>query len=554
RESAPSVRREPPPVAEPPQGSNASPVSLDALTKHIPDPERERADLMAELSTLDPKKDPARYKYIQRVLERIRTIRRKQQVHLSLEEVIRRTLANNYGIEVVRYNPAVDLTRVVEAEAAFDAVFFTNVTKNNVDRPTGSQLLSTDLDVLDLSSGVRKLLPVGTQVSGTYELTRTKQTFAFQLINPEYFSRLILEMRQPLLRGFGLDVNRSLIVLAQHDRKISRLTFERQVRDTLRQVEELYWRLVQARREVVINARLLAEFEAIYEYLVARGGYDVTPVQIEATRADLEEAKATFVQQEAEVFNAEDRLLGMINDPSLNLVDHPELIPDDFPQLAQIEVDPLAEVQTALDHRTELKEQELRIASAKINVGRAKNAELPRFDLTFRVTYDGLSGTADRSFDELSRTKFIEYFIGVEFEMPIGNRGPRAARRRAQLQHAQAVAELKRLFEQVITEVNLAVRGLNVAYDQIAPSYESAQARLREVESIVARAERKDFNTLINELGARQRLANIRSAMLRAMVDYNVAIIELERAKGTLLEHDNVVVAGPDEPVRSDTP
>ena len=54
---------------------------------------------------------------------------------------------------------------------------------------------------------------------------------------------------------------------------------------------------------------------------------------------------------------------------------------------------------------------------------------------------------ADRSFDEVSRRHYIEYFVGVEFEMPIGNRGPRAVATRAMLQHRQAEAALKARFE-----------------------------------------------------------------------------------------------------------
>ena len=533
--------------AAPPESSpsdQTTSLSLDILTEHIPDPDTGRERAERQLSSLTQQQHKSRRDYFTRVIERINDIQRDKKRHLSLEDVIHQTLESNYGIQVVRYNPAVEMTRVVEAESAFDAVFFTNITKNKVDRPTGSQLQSTNLDFFELSTGVRKILPLGTQVRGSYQLRRTKQEFAFQLINPEYFSSLILEMRQPLLRGFGLDVNRSLIVLAKNDRRISHLAFKRQVRDTLREVEELYWRLMQARREVVIFSRLLADFEAIYEYLVARQQFDVTPVQLAATKADLEEAKADYIQRRSAVFDAEDRLIAMMNNPEINLADDVELIPDDFPQLTRIAVDRLSEVQAGLDHRAELKEQQLRIASAKIGVGRAKNAELPKFDLTFRTTYDGLGGTADSSFDELSRSKFIEYFIGIEFEVPIGNRGPRAARLRADLQHSQAVAELKRLFEQVILEVNLAVRALNVSFDRISPSYESARARLRELESIVARAERKDFNTLINELNAHRRLANIRSSMLNTLVEYNIAIIELERAKGTLLEHNNVVITG----------
>jgi len=64
------------------------------------------------------------------------------------------------------------------------------------------------------------------------------------------------------------------------------------------------------------------------------------------------------------------------------------------------------------------------------------------------------------------------------------------------------------------------------------------------VDSIIARAERKDFNSLNSELSARQSLANARRAMLAAIVDYNIATIDLQRARGTLLEYNHVVVPG----------
>ncbi len=518
-------------------------VPPDRLRWHVPDPDAERQGILDMLAKAQRDGDKTIAGQIARVLERVDTIRRPdQQLHLTLEDALRRALETNYAIQIVRYNPAIETTRVVEAEAAFDALFFTNITKNNVDRPSGSQLEATDIDAFTSSYGIRKVLPTGMSVRGSYELNRTKSGLSFQQINPQYTSNFIFEMRQPLLRGFGIDFNRSIIMIAKNDRLIGDQTFRRQVRDTLRQVEEFYWRLVQARRDVVISARLLGEYETIYDYLVARQAFDITPVQISATKANLEQSRAEFVRRRAAVFDAEDRLAAAMNSEDLDLADDIEIIPDDIPQLHRIVVDRLAEVQAALDNRQEIKEQELRVANAKIAVGRAKNGELPRFDLTFRQTYDGLGKSADRSFDELTRGNFIEYFIGVEFEMPIGNRGPRAAHQRSRLQHAQAVASLKKVFEDVILDVNLTTRAMTTAYDQIGPSFEAAEARVKEVDSIVARAERKDINTLNSELGARQSLANARRAMVLTMVEYNIAIIDLERAKGTLLNYNNVVI------------
>jgi hypothetical protein len=228
-----------------------------------------------------------------RVLQRLEEIRRPVQMILTLDEAIRNSLEHNYDIEVASFDPAIQTTRVVEAQSAFDAVFFTDMVKNNIDRPSGSQLTATDLDLFQSSYGVRKTLPTGMTASAAYQLNRTKSTLQFQGVNPEYTSNFVLEMRQPMMRGFGLDYNRSLIMIARNDRRISQNAFERKVRDTLRLVDEYYWRLVEARRDIVITARLLAEYEAIYEYLEARQQFDITPVQLAATLANLQQAEPT---------------------------------------------------------------------------------------------------------------------------------------------------------------------------------------------------------------------------------------------------------------------
>lgn len=518
----------------------------DRVIWHIPDPERDKAMALEAIGRARREQDKASEAYVERVINRIEQIRRPEQLELTLEEAIIRALANNYAIQVASYNPAVETTRVVEAEAVFDAAFFGSVGRNNVDRPSGSQLVSTDLDIVNSAFGIRKLLPSGALVSASYGLNRSRTNLEFQEINPEYTSNFILEARQPLLRGFGIDFNRSLIVIAQNDRRVSEQTFARQVRETIRLVEELYWRLVQARRDIVITARVLGDFETIYEYLEARQAFDITPVQLAATKANLEQSRTDFILRRAAVFDAEDRLTAIMNSSEVDLADDVEIIPTSAPRLHPMLLNRLSEVQTALNRREEIREQEIRVESAKVLVGRQANQELPNLDLVFRTTYDGLGISADDSFDQLTQGNFITYFVGVEFEYPIGNRSARAGSQRSRLQFNQQKAELQRVMEDVILETNLAVRQVSTAYDAITPSFLSAEAREREVDSIVARAERRDFVVLNQELGARQSLADARRTLLAAMVAYNIALIDLERAKGTLLDYHNVVIPAVD--------
>ncbi|MCH7994113.1 MAG: TolC family protein [Planctomycetes bacterium] len=516
--------------------------SLEDLLLQVPDPELDREIGIKKLEEFRAKGDKNEVKRLESIFEMSDSVRRPNQLRLTLEEAIRRALANSYAIEIQSFNPAIETTRVVEAEAVFDAIFFTDIRNEKIDQPSGSQLTANTSDRFSSTYGVRKLLPTGAEVTGSYSLVRFKTSLSFQQLNPAYTSTLALEIRQPLLRGFGLDYNRYFINIRKNNKDISDLAFQRQIEDTLSQVEQAYWRLVSARRDIVITARLQADFETIYRYIQSRQTFDATPVQLNTTLANLEGSRFEFIQKKAEVFNAEDRLILVMNDPTINLADDIEIIPETFPPLTRIEVDRLAEVQIALDHRPEIRERRLDVKNAEISVGRAKNDELPRLDLSVTSSMQGLAGTADRSFDEVSRHRFISYVIGVSFEVPIGNRGPRAAHHRARLELAQAKAAQKLEMENTILEVNEAVRLIATRYDQIMPTFKTAQAREREVDSIIARAERKDYNTLTNELNARRSLAGARRILIQAIVQYNIAIISLEQAKGTLLGYDNVIL------------
>lgn len=519
-------------------------IPADRLLWHLPAPESAKETVLADVKRW---RGPGAEAKGNALLAQIDSIRRTKQVHLTLEEAIRRALANNYAIQTLSYDPAIATTRVVEEQARFDALLFASVLNRKVDQPTANTLFSTGADFFTLEAGIRKLLPAGTRVEGKYELSRAKQSFAFQTLNPAYTSRFSLAFEQPLLRGFGLEVNRSGILIAKNNRRISDFTFRDNVEAILQAVEQQYWRLVQARRNLVIRAREVADFEAIREYVVARQDFDMSPVNLHTTEAQLTEVRTNFVADRSAVFDAEDELIALLNDPKISLADNIELIPDDSPHLERIIVDPLAEAQAALNNRPDIAAKELEVANMKINVGVAENSEQPLVNLSFTVTAQGLGANADLSFDDVTGGNFLSYDVGVRVELPIGNRGLRAGTRRAQLQQARVVADLKTTLEEAIKKVNLAVRAVETSYELLAPAYESLEARQREVNSHIARAERKDYATLTTELAAWRSLAATRRAIFNVMVNYNLAISALEREKGTLLKYNNIVISNQED-------
>lgn len=512
------------------------PAEMDPIAWHTMDPEAVVVFVEQEL----PQATPRNRKFAETLLERLRFIERPEKVRLTLEDTLHRALNCSHLIRVQSYSPGIGVANVVEAEALFDAVYFMNMNKNVADVPVASQLVGSKRDTFSLVGGIRKLLPTGMQVSTSLNIARQFSDNQFQFINPVYTSAFVAEFTQPLMRNAGIDFNRSQIRISRNDLRVGEQTFKRQVRETLFTVEQFYWALVRTRREVSIRARLLTEFEKIYDFLWQRRDFDTYQIQLSQTRASLEASKADFIRVVNAVYDAEDRLTGAINDPSLNLAEDVEIIPVGFPTSAPLVIDTLAEVQRALDSRSEIIEARLQVDNAKIRVGVSKNQAQPRLDLTFRYTVEGLGSNADDAFDQVTQSDFMQYLVVLDFEVPIGNRGPKAAERRARLLHAQQIAALKAQIEQVILDVNVALRAIQTAYKLIDPGLQSAEANESQVASVIARAERKDFSALNQELGARNALGDSRSSLLAALVQYNVAIIELERAKGTLLEYNNI--------------
>lgn len=479
-------------------------------------------------------------------LDLLKRVERPKQLRLSLAEAVQRALANNYAIRVQSYQPAISQTQLVEAEAAFDAEFFLTASYNRGDSPVPNQLQAGESDIRTIEGGLRKLLPTGMTVQTSLNMQRQFINFQFQTLNPAYSSSWRTTFNQPLLRGFGLDFNRALINIRRAERKIAFEQFEQQVRDSLRDVEVAYWQLAQARRRSTILAEQVGQTYTTFQNMEERLAHDATPIEYENSKARWKSREVEFSEAVLNVRNAEDQLKNLINDPGLLLSETIEIIPIDTPYVAPLAIDQFAEVRTAIDERSEIRQGKLAIEQTRIQTAQAKNQTLPQLDLSFTYEVGGLGSSGDNSFDNLTTNRFISYNVALNFSMPIGNRARLAAWNRARLQESQAVVSLKQVMDAIVQEVNTAVRTLVVRYSQLPTQLEAVLAAEMNLIALQARAGKIDPNYLETELSAVEQLANTRTILLQVVTDYNTSIIQLERAKGTLLEYNNVVVS--DEP------
>jgi len=133
---------------------------------------------------------------------------------------------------------------------------------------------------LSLSSTLAKQLIWGTQMSLRFDFTRNEATVPFtvaqlgisdlQRIGPNYGNLLQFSVTQPILRGFGADINDLPLAVAKQQKTIAELQRRRTAHDLTAEVLDAYWSWVRASREVDAVAASLQRSKTIAELTLAQ--------------------------------------------------------------------------------------------------------------------------------------------------------------------------------------------------------------------------------------------------------------------------------------------
>ena len=483
-------------------------------------------------------------------------------VRLSLQEVIQRAAANNKEARVAGYEPAIEETREVEAEARFDPAFFLNGTYEvqRILAPQGGQEADPfnprEFRTLSGQTGIRQLLPTGAQTEWSYRLQsiQGRDDFTFEnddgdLIDYQnyYLSELLLRVTQPLLRDFGTEVNRARITISRNTRRVSFLQFRLTLEEQLFEAERTYWELVQAEIEVRIQQDLLDRSIDTYRILESRfvNGLDVSRVQVSQAQAFVEAQRAVLLRARSRIGDLSDALKRFMNDESLPVAGPVTVLPADSPIMEQIDFDLADQIDTAMDNRPELGQQIARIRNAEITEEVGRNNLLPQLNFTGSLALQGAGLDVGQALKDQRQWEDISSSLGLEFEIPIGNRAARAIYRRVQLQRLQAITQYRNLIDIVSQEVKTSLRDVYTSWDIIV---QRRQARFAAADSLLAIQQRAEAGEALTptfvqlQLDAQERLAREQALEASAVRDYNVAISRLERAKGTLLRYNNVVM------------
>jgi outer membrane protein TolC len=515
---------------------------------------------------------------------------------ISLAECVALALENGRvggtSIRVLAFDPAVAQTQIESALSRFDARWTSSLTWTRIDELTAvtsrnpvaiaaavaQAEVNTALagvaapvmvnpfikeDTAAFESTITKPLPTGGLAGITF---RTDYNFNNLNLgagglaggtgfNPTYQPRLVFNFEQPLLRDAGVEINQISggILLARIGLEEARTRFVARVMDLLFQVETSYWGLYSAYWNLYTRDQALQQ--ALDAWQIARSlGDAFRRNDVELLAQQYESFRLARLEALNGMLEAERQLRFTIGLPP---EDGCRLVPLDEPTLAPYRPDWCTALNEALANRPELIELRQELKSLHLQVKRAKNLTLPDLRVIAQYDINGVGNQLDgntsvdvgsgiieprNALRSLASNHFNDWTLGLRLDVPIGFRDAHAQVRRAELALAQRLLVLHDQEAQTAFTLEQSFRTLVLAQERLkvlAASRELAQhqytARIGELREGVA--------NFLQLLDAQRALVLSQIEERLSITQYNVALADFERQKGTLLAHDNVTIS-----------
>jgi outer membrane protein TolC len=459
------------------------------------------------------------------------------ELELTLEQCRALAMESNLALKVQLISPAIAAERVSEEEARFEAVFFSNMRYTKTDTPVATtwDLVGSQRDTSSMDFGVQVPLRTGGTVTFDLADIRTKTDSDFPTFNPSYGSYFSVSISQPLLRGAGNRANTHAIRIAEYERQITDARTKLEVIRVIAAADRVYWRLYAARRELEVRKKEYdlanAQLEQARRFVLSGERAQVEIIRAEAGVAQRLEA---IIVAENNLRDRERDLKRILNKAGLEMQTPTVLIPGTAPDPIHYELVKQQLVATAIENRMELLELELQIAEDISTIDYMRNQALPLVTMDYTYNINGLGATRSDSFDLLTDKNFEDHRLGLQLLVPLGNEGAKSRLRQAFYQRRQRLATRDNRSALIEIEVLNAIDQLEANWQRILASRQNAILAER-----LFNAEQRQFElgmrTSTDVLDAQTKFADAQRAEILALAEYQIALVDIAYATGTLL-------------------
>jgi outer membrane protein TolC len=462
-------------------------------------------------------------------------------LELSIDECIRHALQDNLNLKSYQFGLRYSELSVVQAESSFDPSFSVSIDKSKSVTPNFYQYVtvkSTQQKYSNYNMTIGRKLTTGTSISGGLYSSLSESNIE---IAKNYTSNLGFQISQALLKGFDRDVNKANIYLARIATAQARHNLEQQAITLLYQIKIAYWNLVLARQSLEVNKISIEQADSLLSYnQKGRELGILTESDVLEARSALASRKQESLDQQNVIRQYEDQLrilLNITSDESWNMA----IIPTDMPSIEMVDLDPANALKRAFDERPDYQLLKRSIEQTTISSNVSKHSLLPSLDLTAQYRVNGSGDTFGDNIRELGDTDAYGWSMGLSFSYPIGNRSAKNDFEKSKIEAKRAELSLRDMESQIRNDIRASIRNVEIARDQI-----DAAKLTVELNELKLRMEEERFRNKLSSsyyvLQYQRDLATSRNTYNRALINYEQAIADYQRVRGTTLNDMHVSI------------
>lgn len=463
-------------------------------------------------------------------------------MNMSVQDCIDRALTQNLNLHAQKLGLDISNLTITQEKAAFDPTLSLSASRGESNSPNYTSYIP--VSTIEQKSSNASLTLNQRLSTGTYWDMGFYNTLSESNIEDEknYTSWLGFSVRQSLLKGFGREINRTGIYVAELESEAAVYDLEEQALELVGQAVTTYWNLVYARQTLHIYELSRAQADSLYAYNKKALELGVK------TESDVLEARSALLQrdqdildQRAAIRDIEDQLKKILN---IAEEDNVRIVPLDELAQTDITVDVPRLFNEALEYRPDYKRALIRIEEQDQYITVAENNTRPDLNLNASYRLNSSGTTYGDNVENLSEHDTYGWEVGLSLALPIRNRDAKATLAKRRIERDRSDLLIQDLKDQIMTNLRIAARAVESNREKI-----EVAALAVEVNELKLRMEEERFRNHLSTsylvLEYQTDLANSRNAYKRALVDYTNAVTELKRTQGTLLrDHDINIVSG----------
>lgn len=351
--------------------------------------------------------------------------------------------------------------------------------------------------------------------------------------------------------------------MARINRDISDVDLRQRVTNTVADVRNAYWELLYSVAAVAVQQQALELAEQLVRDNRARVEIGtLAPIDVVQAQSEAATRRQTLAQAQQILRTAELTLKRLIVEGTHDELWTAVINPSDQPDLNRPAIDIEAAVRMALAQRTDLERVEHQQQINELTVSNLRDSTLPALDLVGAYQTQGQSGNLliregflggdvtqvipggySDVLEQIFTANFPIWSVGVQLSYPIGRSADEAALERARLQVRQTEVQLRQIELNIATEVTNAALQITSIQERIDAAVAARQLGEQQLAAEESKFE-VGMSTNFFVVQAQRDLAAARDTELRAILDYQKAIIEFERVQRTSLTTAGISIVG----------